>query len=345
MKTPFGKRFNRFINKRVPRNARMTLNHSRLFILPTKFGYALLVLTALLFVLGTNYQNNPILIISYLMLGWFATAMIWCFNNLNGASLSIVELPDGTVNQPIRITIKLKAKTARFQWRLQVQQPLPTPLPTTEHNSPQPSSFIPEVRPNNTLPADYVPRIRGNHVLPNIRLDSQFPFGIFQCWTYLRFANQHWVYPTPIAEPLLNIAPDVNDLQLFEQIVEQDVLTQKAEDMADFQQLRTYKVGEPISRVSWKHQAKKPLGDWLVKDFAQPQATQQLLTLAHVASHQLEHKLSVLSQACINLTEQDVEFGLILNDARWGQVVVPINKGVEHLRQCQQALANYGLTL
>jgi hypothetical protein len=55
----------RWLSKRIPAENKFTLNLSNTFILPSSFGWAMIAIVVFLFILGTNYQNNIVLGLSY----------------------------------------------------------------------------------------------------------------------------------------------------------------------------------------------------------------------------------------------------------------------------------------
>ena len=59
----------RYLDKRQPAVPSITLVQKLIFILPTRYGWWFLLLIALLYLLGTNYQNNLILLQSYFLIG------------------------------------------------------------------------------------------------------------------------------------------------------------------------------------------------------------------------------------------------------------------------------------
>lgn len=330
-----GQRFQRFIDKRIPRQSVMRLNHSRLFILPTRFGYSLLLMVALLFILGTNYQNNPILIVSYLLLTWFIVAMILSFTNLNNAQIRVVSLGDSEVQRNLAIGLIMKGQNQRINWCIY--------QPEVQHKQ-----YL-HVTPNLPFEIHYLAIQRGYQPLSALRLESRYPFGLFVCWTYLRFSNRHWIYPKPeIGDWHLDGQNQARNAELqaflsdFNEI-QQRVEENKILDRDDFKQLRNYREGESLSHVSWKHQAKNPHGEWLVKEFITPPANQQWLTFTNVSGASIEQKISVLCYACQQLSQQEQAFGLALFDQHHPPKVVPIGTGTAHLTLCLQALAGYGL--
>lgn len=61
-------RFDRWLAQRQPASLNVSLNQGVIYILPSRFGYWFIFLILLLYLLGTNYQNNLILLTSFVLL-------------------------------------------------------------------------------------------------------------------------------------------------------------------------------------------------------------------------------------------------------------------------------------
>ena len=61
----------KWLDKRIPAANEFQLSHRSIFIFPAKFGALFLALCALLFLLGTNYQNNLMLLLCYFLVALF----------------------------------------------------------------------------------------------------------------------------------------------------------------------------------------------------------------------------------------------------------------------------------
>ncbi|EOG7035816.1 hypothetical protein ACLH5N_004693, partial [Aeromonas salmonicida] len=55
----------RWLTRRIPPARQMTLGRRSLFILPTRMGLLYLLVMSAIYLLGTNYQNNLVLLVSY----------------------------------------------------------------------------------------------------------------------------------------------------------------------------------------------------------------------------------------------------------------------------------------
>ena len=101
-------RWSRWISKRLPPQAKVTLSHKGIFILPSAFGFAWLALILLLYLFGTNYQNNLVIGLSLLLGSVFHTCIIYSYKNLAGLTFSAVTPADAYAQQshsfPILLT-------------------------------------------------------------------------------------------------------------------------------------------------------------------------------------------------------------------------------------------------
>ena len=61
--------FQRYLDRKQPPLPALTLTQQRIYILPSRLGLWFAVLVVLLYLLGTNYQNNLILLLSFLLIG------------------------------------------------------------------------------------------------------------------------------------------------------------------------------------------------------------------------------------------------------------------------------------
>lgn len=319
-----------YISKNIPTSDRALLTHKNVFIMPTRFGALFLGMLAILFVLGTNYQNNPILLLSYFLLGVLFWALFQCFFNLYKTQFEVLSCQNHFLGEQASFILKVTdarntTEQPRVPLQLQVWIEQTDTLPQKIHNRPG------QVRCQYTFEA------RGHHTLPTIKIRTEFPFGLIQAWTYLRPKKQVWVYPKPQPgswnlsaysdEP--NVANDNHSSQQSESSERQ------------FDGIRSYIPGSPMSQVAWKQYAKQQQGDYLLKDFVGDDKSAVALTLNSVPVEDLEAKLSILTQACIELHRDAVPFALNLEG--FGGVPKTINtaKGELHLETCHKALASY----
>ena len=73
-------RLNRWLARRIPQKKSHRLQHNNIFILPAKAGMGFILLILLLWLLGTNYQNNLVLGVAFLLLA----LMVMCIHHKYG---------------------------------------------------------------------------------------------------------------------------------------------------------------------------------------------------------------------------------------------------------------------
>jgi uncharacterized protein (DUF58 family) len=317
--TVINRRFNHWLNKRMPSQQRQTLTQKNIFIFPSYFGFAYLFFILLLFILGTNYQNNLIILTSYLFGSLFITAMIYCFMNLAGLSVSAKGTYQGFAEDVINIPIDVSSKHLKQTLSMNFY----------DHESIN-VSFIDSDQPI-TLPVTF--NHRGSHKLKRLILSSEYPFAFFHCWTKLQFDVEVIVYPKPLICETYN-STTITDQRENDQESVAGVM-QKGED---FYELKQYQKGEPFSQVAWKQVAKG--NHWMTKHYSQTHNHSVILTLSEIEGLSIEAKLRKLCYLVLQLHQTGIEFGLQLNDQDTDELTTP-NLGEGHLKQCLVALATF----
>ena len=73
-----------WLQRRIPVLDEVRLHRHNIFILPSRFGLSFGLLNILLFVLGVNYQNNLVILLSSFCFSLFMTTMLLCYQNMAG---------------------------------------------------------------------------------------------------------------------------------------------------------------------------------------------------------------------------------------------------------------------
>lgn len=319
-----------WLDTRIPPNSIHQLTMQSIFVLPTAFGWGFLLTAISLFLLGTNYQNNLMLLLSYTLLSLELLALFHSYLNFARLSIKIGRTSHACANEVVMVpfTVVLSdrqnnvkpAGSLQLSWlpaqlppSLNAQQDTfqTTPLMTTLDLDKDPLEFSVPVRFTQ----------RGRYMLPRLTCASVYPLGLFRCWTHLDFAQHLFVYPAPINGSTAMVSSN--------KAYPSDNITSGSDD---FFALDAYKEGDPLNRVSWKHVAKN--GQWVSKEFSNHQGTAHLLTLN--PSMALEKALSHLSYHIYTLHRQKQSYGLKLANTTIGP-----GHSSEHKKQCLKALALY----
>lgn len=304
--------WHQWLLRRQPKARVFTLNRRNLYTFPGTSGFVYLGLTLVLWLIGTNYQNNLILALAYGLISVFVVAILHAYANLAGIKLEVLPgqavFAEETAQVKLRFTANNKrgGENIRCQFRghpsvnveLSCQQACDIQLPvaTEQRGWLQPGRLL---------------------------IETYYPLGLIRCWTWLVFDVELLVYPKPISKKLPKFAHTGNG----------DLSGAVKLGGSDFEGIKTYKPGDSRKHIAWKAVAK---GKGLfTKYYVDEIAQEQWLDIADLANS-LEERLSILTSWVLQLSEQNQVFGLRLNT----EIIAP-NQGRAHQQACLSALALY----
>jgi uncharacterized protein (DUF58 family) len=164
---------------------------------------------------------------------------------------------------------------------------------------------------------------RGRLRCPRVRIETRFPFGLWQAWAYTTPALTAIVYPRPEEDaPPVPLMPG-----------ESSDGTGIATSGDDFAGVRPYQPGDPLKRVAWRLAARSD--DLSVKLFDAPSGGELVLDFDGLPSQlSLEERMSRLARWVLEADAAQARYGLALPGTR----IAP-NRGAAHRDQCLTALA------
>lgn len=309
-------RIGRWLDKRIPASNRFKLNHKSIFIFPSKFGALFLFLCSGLFLLGTNYQNNLMIMLCYFLVSLFLLNLFITYVNFSKLDLQLGKTHNGFANDSIQIPI----------WFNQSEQKKQRPNGDLQIGFFNQENFLTLDLDDFSNPAYLALSCekRGSLKLPRVTVCSYYPLGLFRCWTHLAFQADLLVYPAPLVTPiyLQRSFKNSGDNGHQEQTLGYD----------DFDSLTPYKKGEPLNHVAWKQLAK---GQGMIsKQFSSQRSNSGWLVLQKGDPCSVEQQLSQICFQVMELSKQEQSFGLNLGFTQ----ILP-SKGNEHQKACLQALA------
>ena len=301
VQTQFRQRIWRWLDTRQPISAVVRLQQRFMFVFPTRFGFGLCALVLLLYILGTNYQNNLILLLAYLLLVLVISTIVLAFLNLHHCELSARPLADVFAGQNAGILLTLQRRTG-------------VPLALDAGWQQQSGQLIPVS--DTTVVLELQAPKRGYFVIPRLKLQSVYPFGLVRCWCYVRLDCHYWVVPAPVPAPYAGPQADPNQ--------------QNAEEWAG---QRQYQPGDPWRQLDWKRFSRQQ--QLLVHQFSATTLPGTDLWLSiDPRLNTLEAQLSDLAERALRAEQAQQPFGL-----RRMPTDVAVGSGPAHLRQVLQALA------
>ncbi len=329
-KSFFKKHFDTWLKRRVPSSSHHKLSRRNIFIMPTRFGFAYLFFVFILFLLATNYQNNIIMLMSYLLTSLFISVMMHSFYNFSGLGFKSIAKYSGFAKQAINIPVTITAKKQHFDLTLSF---------ANQHKQPQ--TYLEQCPEGNSeviLP--YLANQRGVADLGRIKISSEYSFGLFVSWAVLDFSHQITVFPQP---------KKINDNQYrrtgsdADNILTTNPVNQSA-GLDDFSELKSYVLGESKARIAWKQFARGQ-GRY-TKHYQNQQGSLYWLKLTDMPNSNLETQLSFLCYLVLEYSHCEQQFGLDLAangktiDINKNEKVEP-DSGLAHQTRCLTALANF----
>ncbi len=221
----------------------VVLHHSRIYILPTKRGLALLATLAIALLTSLNYSLALGFVVTFLLVGLASAALVHTYRNLAGIELRPLAAGETFAGGVMPFTLALAGgATPRYSVGLTARGC---------------KTVAVDVVPDAALPVALellTPR-RGRIVLGRITLSSSYPMGLWRGWAYVHFPLAGIAFPTPeIAPPPLPAGTEG-----------QDDHSVARGDNADLAGLRAYQPGDPMQRVAWKAVARG--AGWHTKQF------------------------------------------------------------------------------
>ncbi|QOL25386.1 DUF58 domain-containing protein [Thalassotalea sp. LPB0316] len=306
----------KWLKQRIPPARQHVLSSQNIFIFPSVFGFAYLFMVLVIFLLGTNYQNNIILMFSFLLASLFVTTMLISFQNLNKLALSIKNSPQGFAHQLSYLKLEIKSAKSHYFLRFAVE-PVTSDTPwlmIEQLNNEQQNCNVPLVHES-----------RGVKSLGRLRIESSFPLGLFTTWTRLDLASELITFPQPKQPSHLT--------HLYNNQAAQDggnfSNSQRGED---FYQLENYQPGQPLSQVAWKQLAKSQ--QWLSKGHTGQVSHDIWFDYQHMPSALIEDKYSEMTALILEYSKLQQPFGIKLVN----QTIAP-EVGEHHQLTCLLALA------
>ena len=293
--------------------APVVLRHSRIYLLPTRRGWALIGTLAMMLVGSLNYSLSLGLGVTFVLAGLVAAAQLHAFRNLAGLEIAPLAGGETFAGGTLGFTLALHAGSA-------ARQDI-----TIESAGAKAGGNIAAGTALTITLAVPAPH-RGRQALGRVTLSSPFPLGLWRAWAYVHFPLSGLVFP----------AAEVSPPPLPAGLAGADALTHGASDDADLAGLREFQRGDPPQRVAWKAVARG--AGWFSKEFdgAGGGGPVALAWAALPASMPAEAKLSRLTAWTLAAERAARPFSLAIPGAS-----LPPGQSREHRLAALTALALY----
>ncbi len=306
-------RLSRFIQGEKLSKESVTLNHQRIFILPTRNGLGFVVLITILLLIAFVYNNNLIYILAFLLASVFFVTIIHSFKSLAGLSIKKGKSNAVFAGEAAPFTVHLE--NSGDDQRLSLSINLSGEIPVQSHLTTSDKAHVTLYTPTNK---------RGWFQCGTITISSNFPLGLFRAWAPINFDYKILVYPKP-AELEIPF-PDNSGISTGSGIPKKN--------REDFFGLTRYQPGHSIRQIHWKALAK---GQGLhSKEYMSQQNSELWLDYQYTPGRDLEERLSQLCRWLIDAEKSGFHYGLKMSGVNKNPA-----SGTQHLHDCLEALALY----
>lgn len=302
----------KWVDSRNPKSKKHRLYHKNLYIFPSRVGLAFLLLTLIIWLLGTNYQNNLILALAYFQISLMVVTILNTYHNLSGLSIRYLGAEKNFVGDLVAFRLQFFTKNKHGAQHVSVG---------FKGGQSDVYEFDSAVAQNESIPLLAVRR--GKLEPPRLLVESRFPMGLVRCWTWLHLDAETLVYPRPISCSMPENFGDEDD---------STGATVVRSDSDDFNGFKTYQFGDAPSRVAWKHFAR---GRGLMsKQFSQSVSGSIILNWSAFYRGDIEQALSKMCYWALQYNAANRPFGLKLP-----MMDVSVGEGEAHLAKVLSALA------
>lgn len=308
---PFRRWYVSWINRVLPRVKQITLDRNRLFIFPTGRGLLFIICSFCVFLAGTNYANNLILGLGFLLFSLFVVTIWHSFLNLLGLTIIAGGADAIFLGEIAHFKISLRRPHKKILYAIRLAWP---------HSSDTLVNLDEDQQ--KKVSVQILPQARGYFYPPRLSVETKFPFGTIRCWTHVALDTSCIVYPKPLE----------NTVYLGEGHEGQHGDEINYQSNEELYELKKYQDGDNLNHVAWKSYSK---GMGLsTKRFAGFQ--DEAIWLDWLAFNEFPHeiKVSYLCYWVLKFEKENRRYGLDIPGIKFEPDV-----GEAHLKKCLVALA------
>ena len=285
------------------------LTRHRIYVLPTASGLFFGLLLATMILGALNFNNNPALLLAFLLAGAAQASLFGAHMQLSGVVVTTVAADPVPAGEPLRLRIALGTTDQRMRRGMRI----------ANGDAFAHASFDSH---GGSVELPIATAHRGWLALPRIELSTVQPLGLARAWAYVWPQEALLVYPAPEtqAPPLPAPAGEQGRAQVT-----------RAGD--DIHQLRGYRAGDARRSVAWKASARRD--SLLVREYEQHRSEQLTLDWQLTAGIPYEQRIRRLARWIDDAEREGRRYALALP----GQPLIPMGLGVVHRHRCLRTLA------
>ena len=294
----------------VPEVPPVTLVQRRIFILPTRQGYAFALTSVVLLVASINYAISLGFVLTFTLMSMAGVAMLHTWRNLAHLRL-----------RPGRCDPVFAGETAHFG--ITVETPaLARFAVAVRRKGEEPVYADVAMEESAAISLPVTATRRGVLRCGRMEIFTRYPVGLFHAWSYVDFNLQVIVYPRPDASAG---SPPAQSRSASEEGI-------PVPGDEEFNMLRAYLPGDAPKLIAWKALAREQ--ELLTKEFSAMASSELWLDWDDASATGIEERLSILCQWVLQSERFGQAYGLRLP----GVEIAPA-RGEAHRARCLEALA------
>jgi len=291
------------------------MQHLQTLVLPTRFGYMMLLILILMMIAATNYQNSMAFLLTFTLASLGFNVIILTYRNLTGINIRTRGTDPIFAGQFLEIPVIVATTEDKnhfsigFGTRTEVQKVLNIAAGETDETT------------IKVLPED-----RGWYNPGRLYTVTNYPMGLLRVWSWFQFKQQYLVYPAPIdpGRVMESSAGKIDN--------EKGAMGVGNED---FFGIRSYRKGDPKRKIHWRAFAREQ--GLHTMEFVEPEGKSSILDYESFTGIEPELRLSWLCYLVLQAESSGDRYGLKLP----GTLIEP-NHGSKHRHHCLQTLALFG---
>lgn len=320
--------YQRFLTKRNPLKKQQRLTQQNLFIFPSLLGASYLLVILILWLLGTNYNNNLILALAYLMISIILISIFHTFMNMRGLQVKATPIAPVYSGDTAFIEYLFEREDSKLHQGIIISwQPFKIDGHSQENIEIDEHALDWQKEKQGKVVLPEKTHYRGRHQPSRLRVKSYYPLGLLKCWSDVAVAAPIIVYPQPVEYKKTTSQSDTDQGQT--QSKQPNSITNAEQE---FQGLKNYNEGETMTHIAWKQYARS--GVLYKKDYFTSNSQSLDLDWQHYDGVEAERRLQHLTYRAQQLHANDIAFRLLLPD-----LVIEAGSGEQHLKQVLTALA------
>jgi uncharacterized protein (DUF58 family) len=302
-----------FYRRFIKKTRRIKLGFNNLYIFPNLFGLYWVITTVVLYVLGTNLENNFTIFICYLMVAVLLISLFLTHFNIHGLEIISTNQKVNFANSKINYKIILNSKKYRNNIKLKFL------------NKENKTIFIEKIEDTLIKSLTIESKQRGIYTPDIIYGESSSPLSLCTCWFYWKPVDK------------LIVAPEIKKARVNKEINLSKMNSRDKKNNAtigdDLIDIQIYKKGEKKSLIYWKSLARS--GPPLSKNFNNENLKNNWLILnKHLP---IEKALEHLCFEIYNQYKNNSVYGVFISKNKFIQP----DKSEKHYLKCLTILASY----